>query len=106
MNQPTDDRDRARIKAFWSKIEAGLRTHTCFSAVRRLRLTNREGFYLAGAAMVLLALVALVSCRDVSNHVAYLIALPVVYYVAHKGVHQAYASQNQRSVAGKFCAKS
>jgi len=81
MNQPPDDRDRARITAFWGTIEARLQTYARCSAVRLLRLTNREGFYLAGAAVVLLALAALVSCRGVSNHWAYLIALPAVYYV-------------------------
>jgi len=80
--QSRDDRDRARIQAFWARIETILQAYAQrFSAVRRLHLLNREGFYLLGATALLLGLATLAAWRCVPNRWSYFIAFPAAYYV-------------------------
>jgi hypothetical protein len=86
MNQPSDDRDRERIRAFWTRVERALRAYARFSAVRLLRLTNREGFYLAGASIALLGMTALASWSCIPNRWSYPVAVPAAYYVVDGGL--------------------
>jgi hypothetical protein len=82
IDQPQDDRDRARILAFWARVERILQAYAQrFSAVRTLHLLNREGFYLVGAAVGLLSLATLAGWHCIPNRWSYLLALPAVYYV-------------------------
>lgn len=79
---PREDRDRARIRAFWARVEKILLTYAQgFSAVRTLHLLNREGFYLVGATAVLISQAIFAGWPCIPLPWSYLLVLPAAYYV-------------------------